>query len=221
MHATSLDGVKKLVDRFQYRKRSLGACNFKIKKVKGEDFVSIPQAVIGCMQREIECKLKKSVCFNTASGHWVHAALCPGALVGQALKMGFWSRNVIFDRFCHFRTWTSFQFSLKNRLQALPYKAFRCPRQNRSGFCAATQFSRFSHNYLTLLLYKVFDCFSILFYAIPFYATKRSKPYRRFDLHGLLRPESISSLFHAGNSRRLLKNRYRILSSDIDLRPKF
>ncbi len=70
--------------------------------------------------------------FNTVNGKRVHATLCPGALVGQALKMGFWSTLIDFCHFRHFRTCTSFRFSEKIRLHPLRHKGFRCPRKNRS-----------------------------------------------------------------------------------------
>ena len=73
--------------------------------------------------------------------------------------MGFWSRNVIFDRFCHFRTWTSFYFSLKNGSPLLPHKRFGCPRPNRSGFCESAKFSRFCTQFTDIYILPEFARF--------------------------------------------------------------
>ena len=102
---------------------------------------------------------KKKSSFNTASGKRVHATLCPGALVGQALKMGFWSRNVIFDRFCHFRTCAPVVFSKGNRLQPFPIKGFRHSRPNRSGFCESAKFSRFCTQFTDIYILPEFNRF--------------------------------------------------------------
>ena len=130
--------------------------------------------------------------FNTASCKRVHATLCPGALVGQALKMGFWSRNVIFDRFCHFRTCAPVVFPKGNRLQPFPIKGFRHSRPNWSGFCESAKFSRFCTQFTDIYILPEFNRF-----FNPFHKKTAAQLSLRGRWKGEIKPIFVKSRVYA------------------------